>query len=435
LISKNKQKLRDYALNSGDFTRTRKLPIEHTIGIVMHMTANRNTDGYSISSQNYSAELSQFVGEPVEAATHQAISKAREKLDWEAFRYLLKEANQDVELHATRFRYRGHITRAVDGTQLTLPHSEELLEIFEQRKSMAGLGHYPGALMVTAINVFTGQCKAARVVNHTCSERDQLRSMIELDFERGDLTLLDRGFGGDQMFLCFDDHEQYYLCRMRSSGDHIAFYLQEFIASREKQQVVRQKVLRPDTGEEVEIRIRLIRGPKDNEGKRIILATNFSESSKYSRRSLLNLYRHRWTVETMYGRVKNLLKLEAFHSKSVNGVMQEIYANLLVISLTALIALGAAAALKLDAAVAVPSFKNAQAVVRRHLFDAILAHPEPTQKTSRALAKRLIDEASRVIWKKQPGRSYPRVSLQPIKFWPLAKNKKLKEFKNAQSKA
>lgn len=435
MVSNHKQKLREYALNSGNFTRTRKLPIEHTIGIVMHMTASRNMDGYSISAQNYAAELSLLVGEAIAPATHQAVSKAREKLDWEAFRYLMQKANQDAELDGSRFRYRGHIARAVDGTQLTLPHSEGILDLFERRQSTAGLGHYPGALMVTAINVLTGQCKSARVVNHTCSERDQLRSMIELDFGPGDLSLLDRGFGGDQVFLCFDDHEQFYLCRMRSSGDRIAHYLQDFLVSRKKDQVIRQKVLRAGTGEEMEIRIRLIRGPKDNEGKRIILATNFTDSKRYSRHSLLKLYRSRWAVETMYGRVKNLLKLESFHSKSVNGVMQEIYANLLVISLTALIALGAAHELKLDPEVAVPSFKNAQAVVRRHLFEVILAHPKSTRDSARTLAQHLIEEATRVIWKKQPGRSYPRVSKQPIKIWNLAKNKKLKEFKKTVLRA
>ena len=69
--------------------------------------------------------------------------------------------------------------------------------------------------------------------------------------------------------------------------------------------------------------------------------------------------------------------------------------------------------------------------MRRHLFGAILAHPKPTSKAARRLARRLIEEASRLIWKKQPGRSQPRVSKQPIKIWNLAKNKKLQEFKNA----
>lgn len=396
------------------------------------MAAHHNSDGYAISSQNYFSELSQFMGESIEPASHQAVSRARSKIDWQAFRHLLQEANQDDVLTGSRFRYRGHVTRAIDGTQLTLPHSEELLEYFDQRSSSAGLGHYPGALLVTALNVFTGQGKAARVANHICSERDQLMSMIELDFSAGDLSLLDRGFGGDQVFLCFEDHRQYYLCRMRSSGERNALYVQDFLSSREKDRVIRQTVIHQDTGEEVEIRIRLIRGPKDSEGKRIILATNFTDKTEYSRRSLLKLYRFRWSVETMYGRVKNLLKLEAFHAKSINGVMQEIFANLLVMSLTAIVALGAAAELKLDPDVAVPSFKNAQAVVKRHLIEAICISSRLTKRKSRELAKLMIEEASRVIWKKQPGRSYPRVSKQPIKCWNLAKNKKLKDFKNAQ---
>ena len=256
----------------------------------MHMAANRNTDGYAISSQGYAAELSQFLGEKITPVSHQAISQAREKLDWEAFRFLLREANQDSELDGSRFRYRNHVTRAVDGSQLTLPRSQDVLELFEPRKSKAGTGHYPGALLVTAVNVFTGQCRSARVVSHTRSEREQLSSMIDLDFERGDLTILDRGFSGDHVFLDFQDHEQFYLCRMTSSGGCVAHYLREFIASKLKSRVVRQLVKRKDTGEEVEIRVRLIRGPRDNEGNRIILATNFPESSRYSRRSLLKLY-------------------------------------------------------------------------------------------------------------------------------------------------
>lgn len=90
--------------------------------------------------------------------------------------------------------------------------------------------------------------------------------------------------------------------------------------------------------------------------------------------------------------------------------MQEIYANLPVLSLTALIALGVACELKLDPKVAVPSFQNAQAIDRRLLFEVILAHPAPTRAAARSLATRLIDETFRVVWGKKPGRSYPRVS-------------------------
>ena len=414
-----------------DFTRQRKLPIEHTIGIVLYMAAHGNREGYGISAQNYFSELGRLTGETTPPASHQAISSAKEKIDWQAFRHLLQASNQDQELSAKQFRYQGHTTRAVDGSGLTLPRSPELAEYFDPRSSSAGVGHYPAALLVTAMNVYTGQCKSARVVNHTGSEREQLMSMIESDFTRGDLALLDRGFGGVQVFSHFEKHHQFYLCRMRGSGEKNALYIQAFLRSKKKDCLVYQSVLEEVTGESTVVQIRLIRGPKDSEGKRVVLATNLAGHKKYSRKSLLKLYRHRWTVETMYGRVKNLLKLENFHSKSVNGVMQEIYASLLVISLTALVALTAAAELKLDPDTEVPSFKNVHAVVKRHLFEVILPDRALTMRKARRLVKVLIKEASSIVWKKQPGRSYPRVSKQPIKVWNLAKNKKLREFKNA----
>ena len=121
----------EYGLNSGDFSRERKLPVEHVVGLVLHMAAHRNGDGYDITAQNYFSELREYLGdEGIEPVTRQGISQARAKLDWEAFRHLLHEANQDRELASRGFCYRGHVTRAIDGTQLTLPLSSDLLDFF-----------------------------------------------------------------------------------------------------------------------------------------------------------------------------------------------------------------------------------------------------------------------------------------------------------------
>ena len=188
------------------------------------------------------------------------------------------------------------------------------------------------------MNVFTGQCKAARVANHVASEREQLRSMVELDFAPGDIAILDRGFHGDSVFLCFEDHRQFYLCRMRSAEQRRDAKIHEFLCSGKKEQTLSIEVARA-TGKVVQIPIRLLLGPKDSEGKHVVLATNLLDLKTYSRKSLLELYCTRWRVETMYGRVKTLLQLENFHARTYNGVMQEIFANLLLISLTALVIL------------------------------------------------------------------------------------------------
>lgn len=393
------------------------------------MAAHRNGDGYALTSQNYFSDLSRFFGKTIPPVSHQAIAKARNKLDWQAFRFLLQQANQDETLSQPCFRYQGHITRAIDGTQLTLPRTHDLLELFESHGTRAGESHYPAALLVTAMNVFTGQYRAARVVNHIESERDQLRSMIELDFKAGDIAILDRGFHGDEVFLCFEEYHQFYLCRMRAAEQRRDAWIHQFLLTGKKEQVIVKKLKHPGPHTETELRIRFILGPKDHEGKPVVLATNLLDIRKYSRKSLLRLYGRRWAVETMYGRVKTLLQLERFHSKTYNGIMQEIFANLLVISLTSLVVLESARSLKLDPDIAVPSFKNAQAVVKRHFFEAIQMRRRLTPRKAKQLAQTMVQEASRMIWKKQPGRSYPRVSMQPVKVWGLYKKSRLKEFK------
>lgn len=395
------------------------------------MAAHRNNDGYDITAQNYFSDLREYLGESdLQPVTRQAISQARAKLDWEAFRYLLRQANQDEPLAAQGFSYRGHVTRAIDGTQLTLPCSEDLLEFFDRRQTSHGLGHYPCALLVTALNVFTGQCRAARLSNHIGSEREQLLSMLELDFKKGDLSLLDRGFAGKEVFLKFEELGQYYLCRVKTDEKLAARYVQEFIRSEKREQTIRIPVKREDQME-IELSIRLLRGPEDRDGKPVILATNLLDRRRYGRKSLIQLYRRRWEIETFYGRVKNLLSLERFHARTRNGVLQEVFAHLLVLSLTALVLLGASQKLGLDPEKAVPSFKNATRVIERHFFQAVVSRGRWTRRPSQQIAQALIEEASQVVWKKQSGRSYPRVSKQPIRHWNLSKTRKLREYRKS----
>ena len=46
--------------------------------------------------------------------------------------------------------------------------------------------------------------------------------------------------------------------------------------------------------------VRLIRGPKDSEGKRIVFATSLIDKDAYPTQSIRELYRRRWNIETMY---------------------------------------------------------------------------------------------------------------------------------------
>jgi hypothetical protein len=419
--------------NSADFTRDRVLTIEHVVGLILSMSCARNGNGYEISSENYFIELGEKLDRSIEPARKQSVSTARGKIGWQAFEYLLDQANLEHDRLPGRLKFKGHVTRAIDGSSFFTPRSDDLLMHFSPRNTRAEEGetHYPYGLLVTAINVYTGQPVHARVADYRVSERELLKSMLDY-FKKGDLSLLDRGLGGAAVYLEHEERGLFFVHRGKTTGERIPKYMSKFLTSGKKQRRIDLCVTDAETGQKKTIRIRLIRGPDDSEGKPIVFVTNLIDRKKYSRGKILALYQKRWTVETLYGRVKNLLCLEKFHARSHNGVMQEIFANLLILSLTALAVTATVDEEGIDSKKELPSFKNASEVIRRHLFSIIDERIDeiPPKK----LMKRILKQVGRVRYRIRPGRSYPRVSMQPIQSWNLKKSAKLRAFA-AQSNA
>ena len=49
----------------------------------------------------------------------------------------------------------------------------------------------------------------------------------------------------------------------------------------------------------------------------------------------------------------------------------------------------------------------------------------PNEQAVSRIAEQMVEEAGRILWRKQPGRSFPRVSKQPICSWNPCKIRKL----------
>ncbi len=394
------------------------------------MVTYRNGNGYDISSQNYFSELSSHLGRQIIPATRQSVCDSRMKLSYKAFEYLFKQANQEGVFREAKWK--GHIVRAIDGTDLRLPFSKDIVKRFPRRTQGDALKragkkltiHYPSALFLTAINLITGQPTAVRIDHYRAGERNLLLSLIK-EFAPSDISVLDMGFEGFKVMVAFEALKQYFVLRVRGHGKHMPLYLRSFLKSGQKSAIVKIPAI-SDDGKPCHLTIRLIQDLKQK-GKPLIIATNLLDEKKYPASGVIKLYRKRWNSETTYNRVKNLLLLQKFHAKTVNGILQEIYANLLVISLTAIICYVTKIGRRIPQHV-VPSFKNATEVLRRNLFQLI--DQKITRQQSNQLAARLIKDVARVLWKEQPGRSYPRVSMQPINTWALNKEKKILEYQD-----
>jgi hypothetical protein len=416
-----------------DFTRKRVLTLEHTMGLTLSLSVHRNQDGYDLASQDYFRKLGRELGEQIHPATHQSISEARSKIRWQGFEYLLSEANLEKSGLAGNSKFHGHVTRGVDGTSLHTPRTAELLEHFSPRKTSSEEGetHYPYALCVAAVNVYTGQPTHAVVDDYKSSERDLLLKLLP-QFNKGDLSLLDRGLGGVRVYFEFHRAEQFFLHRTKTTGERVALFVQDFLASGKKQQKLWIFLQDKETSEKSRMKVRLIRGPEDSEGKSIVFVTNLLSKKKYPRKEIIELYRERWTSETTYNRVKNLLNLEKFHAQSHNGVMQEIFANLLTLSLAAAAVQAVVQEDGLESDMELPRMKNAVNVIKRYLF-AILDHQIMGQ-SSKVITQQILEEVRAVRYKKRPDRSYPRVSKQPIRPWNLKKSAKIRAFQQQQKR-
>jgi hypothetical protein len=404
--------------NETDFSRERKLDIVRAVGLQLHMAINRNQVGYSIAAQDFFA-VAGFTGRP---PSEQSVSEAQNKLTPGMFKLLLEKAysadSEDLWL--------GHRVIAADGTKLTLPRSQNILEYVETPKTNIGVPmHYPQALMVTAISTSSGQPLGMAIGKHRDSERGLLLDVLA-NAKHGDVWLLDRGLGGAAIYYEFLRREIDFVHRVQTSGASAPRYVQEFIASKRQSRVIGIPIQSQEG--ETAILIRLVRGRKDSEGKRMIFVTSLLDDNRYSNRAIRELYRERWGIETLYNRIKNVIQVEKFHSRSWQGVQREIYAHLVVLSLAALIDVEASRQLRLDRRKASTSFKFAVNAVKRN-FTALLGSATNLSKGELDnLVDTMIADASRLVVRKRPGRNYPRVSRQPIKSHNLCKSKKLREF-------
>lgn len=371
------------------------------------MVSSRKQNGSEITSLNYFSEI----GKPELSVSRSSLSEARGKLSWEVFEYLLDELNRASKPGT----WKGHRVRACDGSYLTLPASEEIMEHFPRRECVQNRTHYPKALVVVATDILTGVPSTAKLGSgERDSERELLVSMLD-DFEVGDIMLMDRGYEGIDHLYELEKRGQKFITRMRSGGS-CSRAVKTLLQSGKKSIVTSIKTA---TGEVYTVR--LLRKGQDRNGLAIVLCTNLVDKAKYSDKELFSLYLKRWEIETMYYRVKQLFCMEKFYARSLNGVLQEIWANLFTLGLVSFVV---NASMK-KASLSAPNFKNASEVVRRHLHLAISL--KIGRRRAMKYAKEMVEQIASITCQKQMGRRNPRISKQPTIKWnmhrPLAKNR------------
>ena len=158
------------------------------------------------------------------------------------------------------------------------------------------------------------------------------------------------------------------------------------------------------------------------EGIVSVLLTNLFDMKKFTCDEIISLYFRRWEIENYYRDEKIYLEIEKFHSKSPDGIRQELFA-VLVMSVITRVLMAISMDMDGTAIKAEPQFKNSIMTLASDM--AVFVSDDPAK--SLELYQEIIAEIRRVKYyrSKKPRPTQLRVSKRAVSKWAAGKLKKL----------
>jgi hypothetical protein len=421
-----------------DFSRCRKLPLARLIVVLLSLVASGRDKGVATKLSEFFTMARRSGLWPEEQSPHRsALTKARAKVPWQAFDMLLGQAvalAYEVFPPRQEYLWHGLSVFAFDGSKYHLPATEAMRHAFDPHSGLEqpGHGHAPQCLVTTVYDVF----RRLPIGRTVCplqigDERQQAQHLLPL-LPPNSVSLFDRGFPSYGFLSALHQHAHLYLMRcpatstfpavaafVRSGQAETRLWLTPSDTFKRQLPPGQRRTLAP-------LRLRAIRleGPK---GTISVLLTNLLDCRVFSCQALLALYWRRWAVENHYRDEKTLQHIEHFHSRTPDGIRQELFAILIscVIART-LTALAVPSEARETAQCFVhPQLKNALMSFAR---DAALLTPvNPAQIL--VIFQELLHAIRQVKYYKlkKPRPACPRVNKQPPNKWQADRQKKLKK--------
>jgi len=362
---------------------------------------------------------------PDATAIHRSsLTKARKKVSWKIFRELLQKAVKlayELWPKKSEFLWHDMSVFATDGSKFNLPATEEIREKFDPESGLeySGKGHFPQCLVSTLFDVFRRLPIARTVVSIShASEREEAKNLLPF-VPSTSVWLFDRGYPSyDLILYLINNFSGYFIFRCPSSSTFSA--ITKFIKSDKNEEILwitpsnyflnKHPNIQKENCKAFKLRAIRLLSP---DGTESVLLTNLYNSNEFPRLEIVDLYFRRWEIEGYYRDEKIVMEIEKFHSKTVNGILQELFAVMImtVISRTLM---------ALSSEIVYSGIKELQfkhTVITLASEAAILTPLNP--KKAIEIFNEVIEEISRVIYYRpkilRP--SQPRHTKKSIKKW------------------
>jgi Transposase DDE domain len=303
--------------------RNRKFTPKNIFLSVLHLATSTNNDGYLCAlHKTWQKSGLGLTDTPAKGS----LSKYRKNVLAEFFEDIFEA---DLErLNPQRKKFHGLYVYAIDGDHLDLPASDDVLKN-GYRGYYYATGretHYPKMYTVQAVDLINGVIKQF-AYSKTVGETLLARRMVG-QLEKNSITLYDRLYGNYPTALAHEEAENYFLARVRTEGA-IHRQVKEFCQSSMRSCVVKLKPSRSKSQPEIEVRLIKVRNPRTKEVA--VFMTNLSKEL-FTDKQVGKLYRRRWEIEGSFRDLTSTLKMCQWHSTSLNGILQEIYALLWLVN-------------------------------------------------------------------------------------------------------
>lgn len=294
-----------------DSQRIRKFTPQLFFESVVRLISGGNAEGY------WHALVATF--SVSSAPAKGSLSKIRRKVSYEFFKDIFYKLLSDFE--DSRFTYQGLKIYAVDGLELHLPRTENLKKNGYRGRAVGQyLDTYSLRMYLChAYDVLSGVTKELRFSPWN-DEISHAKNMVKA-FGKDSLAIYDRLYISTKMILAHHLAQNYFLMRAkRESFKEIETYYQS-------------KSQKPLTTTIRGVSVRLFKALNPRTGKKDVFVTNLPWRWLHAG-VIQRLYLKRWEVETSFKDVVDTMKLEQWHSKSLNGILQEIFATFWLMNFT-----------------------------------------------------------------------------------------------------
>lgn len=359
--------------------------------------------------------------------------RSRYKIKASAFEQIFREVSSFVHKNCDdpKDQFHNHNVFAVDGSKFSLPASVELKKSFDTNSmNLENRGrHYPLCLVTTFYDVYRKIPVTRTVQPHTGGvERVELIENLN-SIPNSSIIISDRGYSGYEVYYLIKDSSNDFVIRTPTSKT--AKEVLTFITSDKNEDIVTIKptehfIAKWKKGESkikepTPVTLRLIRYTPPEGSEEIILATSLLDSKQYPTQEITKLYWDRWQVELFYRDEKCYIEAGKFHSKKEEGIRQELFASVLMATVTKYHLFKEQRKEKRST---VTQFLTAITIITQNLIKIISLSVEEAVKYFKKVM--LVVSVGR-YHKQQKRRANPRVTKSPPNKWKAKRVQKMKK--------